>query len=427
MSKKYRHYDKTSKDNKDIIDTPSQQAPAPENDSDASPVENTEPADSIDLTDTEAHTEPTEASSSTTANTQPDDNDDVATAEEMEAFIKSRREKRKNDKKKTTTEDPSADHHETDEFYANDSALDPYLDPDPVIPKVEYKETPLLWRGCNHCPSSYVPVSDTETSSCAKVCAHNWMRGIRQPLAQPFDCVEVRFKNNRKDFYRLPDGIDVTEGDVVAVEGMPGHDVGIVSLTGEVCRIQMLKKKVSPDSENIRKLFRRAKASDIERWAEAIKEENNTLVRTRQIAEDLGLVMKVNDVEYQGDHSKAIFYYTADERVDFRSLIKVLAEQFKVRIEMKQIGVRQESGKVGGIGTCGRELCCSTWLTNFKSVTTSVAKAQQILPNPQKLAGQCGKLKCCLNFEYEVYVDALKHFPPAGTPIRFQKGLALYK
>jgi cell fate regulator YaaT (PSP1 superfamily) len=189
----------------------------------------------------------------------------------------------------------------------------------------------------------------------------------------------------------------------------------------------MKKWHVDPASENVRKLFRRAKSNDIERWAESLKNEHNALLKTRQIATDLNLEMKVNDVEYQGDNAKAIFYYTADDRVDFRQLIKVLADEFHVRIEMKQIGVRQEAGKVGGLGTCGRELCCSTWLTNFKSVTTSAAKIQQILPNPQKLAGQCGKLKCCLNFECEVYADALKKFPPANTPIRFQKGLALYK
>ena len=354
-----------------------------------------------------------------------DNDDDVASAEEMEAFIKSRREKR----------DKERQHKASDESYngsdsdtsASENAMDPYLEPDPTLPRVKYTETPLLWRGCSQRPESYVPVSDVETRSCAKVCSCNWMKGIRQPMSKPFDCVEVRFKNNRKDFYRLPDGINVTEGDVVAVEGMPGHDVGIVSLTGEACRIQMKKKKVDHESESIKRLFRRAKANDIEHWLQAIKEEENTLVKTRQIADDIGLVMKVNDIEYQGDNSKAIFYYTADDRVDFRTLIKVLAEQFKVRVEMKQIGVRQEAGKVGGIGTCGRELCCSTWLTNFKSVTTGVAKAQQILPNPQKLAGQCGKLKCCLNFEYEVYTDALKKFPPANTPLRFKKGLALYK
>ncbi|MBO7488809.1 MAG: hypothetical protein J6T88_00875 [Bacteroidales bacterium] len=354
-----------------------------------------------------------------------EDDDNIATPEDLEAFIKSRRERRQTSKQKAYSD--NEDDEPPMDYEANENAMDPYLEPDPTLPKVEYKESLYLSRGCNHCPESYTPVSETELRSCCKVGSCNWMKDIRQPMEKPFDCVEVRFKNNRKEFFRLPDGIDVNDGDIVAVEGIPGHDVGIVSLTGEVCRIQMMKKKIDPESDTIKKLFRRAKTSDIERWTSAIKEEENTLKKTRQIAEDLGLVMKVNDVEYQGDHSKAIFYYTADDRVDFRDLIKVLAEQFHVRIEMKQIGVRQEAGKVGGIGTCGRELCCSTWLTNFKSVTTSVAKTQQILPNPQKLAGQCGKLKCCLNFEYAVYVDALKKFPPANTPIRFKKGLALYK
>ena len=355
-----------------------------------------------------------------------EDDDNVATPEEMEAFIRSRKEQRKNNHHHINDERP-ADEVELNNGMPTDNAMDPYLEPDPTLPKVAYKESLYLWRGCNHCPESYVPVSETELRSCCKVGSCNWMKGVRRPMEKPFDCVEVRFKNNRKDFYRLPDGIDVNDGDLVAVEGVPGHDVGIVSLTGEVCRIQMKKKKIDPESENIKKLFRRAKVSDIERWTEAIREEDNTLKKTRHIAEELGLSMKVNDVEFQGDHSKAVFYYTADDRVDFRVLIKVLAEQFHVRVEMKQIGVRQEAGKVGGIGTCGRELCCSTWLTSFKSVTTGVAKTQQILPNPQKLAGQCGKLKCCLNFEYEVYVDALKKFPPANTALRFQKGLALYK
>lgn len=368
--------------------------------------------------------EPNEVS--TTPNSSPvdPDDDDVATAEDLEAFIKDHHKAKDERLKEQKKEE------ETDvfgEYQAPESSIDPYIEPDPTLPWVPYKESNFLSRGCNHCPESYIPVSSVETRSCSKVTSCNWMHGIRQPSAPLFDVVEVRFKNNRKDFYRLPDGLEVTEGDLVAVEGAPGHDVGIVSLTGEVCRIQMQKRRVDPQSETIKKLFRRAKVGDIERWVESMKEEHNALIKTRRIAADLGLEMKVNDVEYQGDHSKAIFYYTADDRVDFRTLIKVLADEFKVRIEMKQIGVRQEAGKVGGLGTCGRELCCSTWLTNFKSVTTSAAKTQQILPNPQKLAGQCGKLKCCLNFEYEVYADALKQFPPANTPIRFQKGLALYK
>ncbi|MBP5644376.1 MAG: hypothetical protein J6W95_00420 [Bacteroidales bacterium] len=352
-----------------------------------------------------------------------DDEDYIATAEDLEIFMKERRER---EKQKQEQREEKVDVF--GEYQAPpESTIDPYMDPDPEIPWVKYEEDLFLSRGCKHCPQSYKPVKESEVRSCSKVTSMNWLRGIRQPGGVPFDCVEVRFKNHRKDFFRLPDGLEVTEGDVVAVEGQPGHDIGIVSLTGEVCRIQMKKRRVDPKSENIRRLFRRAKSNDIERWAESLKVEQGTLLRTRQIAQDLGLEMKVNDVEYQGDYTKAIFYYTADDRVDFRSLIKILAEEFHVRVEMKQIGVRQEAGKVGGLGTCGRELCCSTWLTNFKSVTTSAAKTQQILPNPQKLAGQCGKLKCCLNFECEVYADALKKFPPANTPIRFKEGLALYK
>ncbi len=359
------------------------------------------------------------------------ENDEIATPDEIEAFLRSRREQKDKEKalqkeRRNYCEDPYEGDSEMLQA-KQDSSIDPYLEPDSVIPKVKYQETPFLSRGCNHCPISYEPINETERHSCSKLAVKNWLEGIQQPQMTPFDCVEVRFKNNRKEFFRLPFGINVAEGDVVAVEGMPGHDVGIVSLAGDLCRIQMKKKHVDPTSDNIRKLFRRAKSSDIERWSAAIHEEKHALSKTRRIADDLGLVMKMNDVEFQGDRSKAIFYYTADERVDFRTLIKVLAEEFHVRVEMKQIGVRQEASKVGGLGTCGRELCCSTWLTNFKSVTTGVAKAQQILPNPQKLAGQCGKLKCCLNFEYEVYVDALKKFPPAHVALHFKKGLALYK
>lgn len=350
-----------------------------------------------------------------------DEEETVATAEDVANFMKARR-KEHQEKKNIERENP-----EVEEYHSEESQLDPYLEPEPDIPWVKYEEPIYLSRGCNHKPECYKPVCSCERQSCSKVTSTNWMAGIRQPTDRPFDCVEVRFKNNHKDFYRLPDGLEVTEGDIVAVEGQPGHDVGIVCLTGELCRLQMRKHKINPESENIKKLFRRAKEADIDRWADTLKEERQALLRTRRIVADMGLDMKVNDVEFQGDHSKAIFYYTADERVDFRELIKVLAEEFRVRIEMKQIGVRQEAGKVGGIGTCGRELCCSTWLTTFKSVTTSSAKTQQILPNPQKLAGQCGKLKCCLNFEYEVYADALKKFPPANQAIRFKKGLALYK
>ena len=308
-----------------------------------------------------------------------------------------------------------------------DSSVNPYLEADPTIPNVVYSESPFLSRGCSRCPESYEPVSETELSSCCKLDAKDWMKNIRPTNETTFGIVEVRFKNNRKDYYRLPDGLEVIKGDVVAVEGVPGHDVGIVSTTGELCRLQMKKRKLDVDSDTIKRLFRRAKKSDIDKWQEAMAREKKALIRTREICESLELSMKINDVEFQGDNSKAIFYYTADDRVDFRTLIKVLAEEFKVRIEMKQIGIRQEAGKVGGIGTCGRELCCCTWLTNFQSVTTGVAKTQQILPNPQKLAGQCGKLKCCLNFEYEVYADALKNFPSSNQSIRTKKGLGLHR
>ncbi len=356
-----------------------------------------------------------------TADSIPDDVEEAATAEDLEAFMRDRRKARM---EKQREEKPNP---EVEEYMSEENQIDPYLEPDPDIPWPKYEENVFLARGCRRKPECYKPVCLCERQSCSKVTATNWLAGVRQPTGRPFDCVEVHFKNNHKDFYRLPDGLTVTEGDIVAVEGQPGHDVGIVSLTGELCRLQMRKHRINPESESIKKLFRRAKEADIDRWAEALVDERSALLRTRRIVADLGLDMKVNDIEFQGDHSKAIFYYTADARVDFRVLIKVLAEEFRMRVEMKQIGVRQEAGKVGGIGTCGRELCCSTWLTTFKSVTTSAAKTQQILPNPQKLAGQCGKLKCCLNFEYEVYADALKKFPPANQAIRFKKGLALYK
>lgn len=345
--------------------------------------------------------------------------DDNISQQEIEAVIAERRNHKPIKEQDDEEESPLGE---------EDSPVDAYLEPDPTIYKVPYEESIFLTRGCHNCPNSYKSIPEQELNSCSKLNSNNWMKNIRKPFNENnFDVVEVRFKNNRKEFFRLPDGLEVVEGDVVAVEGMPGHDVGIVSLTGELCRIRMKKQKIDPTSETIKRLFRRAKKSDIDKWAETIRDERQTLIRTREISREQNLVMKINDVEMQGDHTKAIFYYTADERVDFRNLIKVLAEEFNVRVEMRQIGVRQEASKVGGIGTCGRELCCCTWLTNFQSVTTGVAKAQQIVPNPQKLAGQCGKLKCCLNFEYKVYVDAQKDFPPANTPIRTKKGLGMYK
>ena len=377
-----------------------------------------DPIDETPQETTENSAQPSDYLSEST----PDDDqhiDDNISQQEIEAVIAERRNHKPIKEQDDEEESPLGE---------EESPVDAYLEPDPTIYTVPYDEPNFLTRGCHNCPNSYKAIPEQELNSCCKLNSKNWMKNIRKPFNENnFDVVEVRFKNNRKEFFRLPDGLEVTEGDVVAVEGMPGHDVGIVSLTGELCRIRMKKQKIDPTSETIKRLFRRAKKSDIDKWAETIHDEKQTLIRTREISRDLGLVMKINDVEMQGDHTKAIFYYTADERVDFRNLIKVLAEEFNVRVEMRQIGVRQEASKVGGIGTCGRELCCSTWLTNFQSVTTGVAKAQQIVPNPQKLAGQCGKLKCCLNFEYKVYVDAQKDFPPANTPIRTKKGLGMYK
>jgi cell fate regulator YaaT (PSP1 superfamily) len=242
-----------------------------------------------------------------------------------------------------------------------------------------------------------------------KLHCHNWLEDIPGGLAD-FDIVEVQFKNTRKGFYKNSTNIPLEIGDMVAVEASPGHDIGQVSLIGELVKLQMKKANIKPDTE-IKRVFRKAKPSDLEKYEEAKAKENDTMIRSRKIAEALNLDMKIGDVEYQGDGNKAIFYYIADERVDFRQLIKDLAEVFRVRIEMKQIGARQEAGRIGGIGPCGRALCCSSWMTNFVSVATSAARYQDISMNPQKLAGQCAKLKCCLNFEVDTYAEAVKRMP----------------
>ncbi|MCC8176554.1 MAG: hypothetical protein LUC85_00085 [Bacteroidales bacterium] len=242
-----------------------------------------------------------------------------------------------------------------------------------------------------------------------KLCCHNWLADIPGGKAEN-DLVEVQFKNTRKGFYRNSTHIPLEIGDWVAVEASPGHDIGQVTLTGELVKLQMARARVKPDAE-IKRIFRKAKPADMEKFAEAKARENDTMIRSRKIASSLQLNMKIGDVEYQGDGNKAIFYYIADERVDFRQLIKVLAETFKVRIEMKQIGARQEAGRIGGIGPCGRPLCCASWMTSFVSVATSAARYQDISLNPQKLAGQCAKLKCCLNFEVDAYVESVKKLP----------------
>ncbi|MBI2721644.1 MAG: hypothetical protein HYX39_05670 [Bacteroidetes bacterium] len=250
------------------------------------------------------------------------------------------------------------------------------------------------------------------SSGCNKLNVFDWLGNMNMPDGQmPFNIIEIRFKNSRKEFFKNLNNLSLNVGDVVAVEASPGHDIGIVSLTGELVKLQLKKKKINFDSEEIRKVYRKAKQGDLDKWKEAQALEVNTMYRARTIALKLGLQMKLSDVEFQGDKSKAIFYYTAEARVDFRELIKVLADEFKVRIEMRQIGARQEASRLGGIGACGRELCCSTWLTDFRTVSTSAARYQQLSLNPLKLAGQCGKLKCCLNYELDSYLDALKEFP----------------
>ncbi|PID95651.1 MAG: hypothetical protein CSA94_00495 [Bacteroidetes bacterium] len=262
-------------------------------------------------------------------------------------------------------------------------------------------------------------------SGCCKLDSVNWLKDIPKKSLQQNEFVEVRFKSDRKDFFKKPKELQVHEGDIVAVESSPGHDVGVVSLTGRVVLYQMQKKGVNPKQHPLKSIYRKAKINDIEKWILSVNQEENAKVISRRIAHELGLEMKINDVEYQGDNTKAIFYYTAEERVDFRELIKLLADRFKIRIEMKQIGARQEAGKVGGIGSCGREMCCSTWLTSFQSVSTSSARTQQISLNPQKLAGQCGKLKCCLNYEQKLYEEALKEFPPNNARLITKKGIGI--
>lgn len=284
----------------------------------------------------------------------------------------------------------------------------------------------LFARGCCQPQPSDNPDHVQFIHACAKLDSFDWLKDIVLPDSHKrFDCIEVRFKNNRKDFFRLPANFHINQGDVVAVEASPGHDIGVVTLVGEIVRLQMKRKNQYPAKEDLRKVYRKAKPADIEKWLQSVDREKDAIFKCRVFAGNLGLKMKVNDVEFQGDETKAIFYYTADERVDFRELIKILAEEFKVRIEMRQIGVRQEASRLGGLGSCGRELCCSTWLSSFHSVSTSAARVQQMSLNPQKLAGQCSKLKCCLNYEYESYMDAIREFPDDNITLKTKKGDAI--
>ncbi len=265
-------------------------------------------------------------------------------------------------------------------------------------------------------------------SRCCKLSSFNWLSGYNDPGQKDQEqFVEVRFKNGRKDFFLCPPELSLKENEIVTVETSPGHDIGIVALSGELVKLQMKRKNFDTLRTEVRQVYRHARPNDIEKWLAAVSHEKEALFGTRRIAEELGLEMKVNDVEYLGDKTKAIFYFTANDRVDFRQLIRRLADEFKVRIEMRQIGVRQEAAKLGGIGSCGRELCCASHMSTFKSVSTNSARTQQLSLNPQKLAGQCGKLKCCLNYELDNYLDALAEFPDVKTVLQTKKGTAYYQ
>ncbi len=277
-------------------------------------------------------------------------------------------------------------------------------------------------RGCTVTRDKDDALNCNYRLGCCKLADYNWLAGIGQEQYSSF--FEVRFKNTRKGIYRNTSGQSIKTGDLVIVEAQTGHDLGIVTLEGPVVARQMRCKGIDPESAELRKIYRKAKSFDIEKWQEAIAREHETMIRAREIAVELGLEMKIGDVEFQGDGTKAIFYYIADGRVDFRQLIKVFAEEFRIRIEMKQIGARQEAGLIGGIGVCGRELCCANYITSFKSITTSAARCQDLSLNPQKLAGQCGKLKCCLNYEVATYLDAHSRIPKVSEPLEFEDGHA---
>lgn len=288
--------------------------------------------------------------------------------------------------------------------------------------------------GCTSCSSGRggLPAGCKNNGACGaggcdKLPVFDWLANMELPDGKaPYDIVEVRFKNSRKEYFRIGEVSGLVVGDAIAVEASPGHDIGMVSMTGELVRLQ-LKKLGIPADGLFKAVYRKARPVDMEKWEASVEKEQTTMMRARAIAVELKLNMKISDVEYQGDGTKAIFYYTAEDRVDFRELIRHLAEEFKIRIEMRQIGSRQESSRLGGIGSCGRELCCSTWLRDFRSVNTSAARYQQLSLNPQKLAGQCGKLKCCLNYELDSYLDAIKDFPEGTPRLETKKAAAFHQ
>jgi cell fate regulator YaaT (PSP1 superfamily) len=262
-----------------------------------------------------------------------------------------------------------------------------------------------------------------KTGGCNRLNVFDWLSNMSLPSDQKFDVIEVRFKSGRKDFYRNQDSLVLNTGDPIVIDVPNGHHIGYVSLQGELVRLQMKKKSIE-DDENIRQIYRIASQRDLEKYEQAKSKETSILYRSREIIQKEDLKMKLTDIEFQADNTKAIFYYSAEERVDFRNLIKLLASEFKIRVEMKQISLRQEAGRIGGIGSCGRELCCSTWLTDFKSVSTSAARYQNLSLNPNKLSGQCGRLKCCLNYELDTYLEELKDIPKLKAPLKTQNGKA---
>lgn len=278
------------------------------------------------------------------------------------------------------------------------------------------------FRGCEVVDCEDGTTEVTYRERCCKLPVHNYLRDISS--LEYADVFEVRFKNTRKGYYKNESGQSVRQGDKVVVEAASGYDLGFVSLEGPLVVKQMQRRRIDPASYEFKKIYRKARPSDIEKWMAATAREQATMIEARRIAATMGLDMKIGDVEFQGDGTKAIFYYIADGRVDFRQLIKVFAEEFRIKIEMKQIGARQEAGLIGGIGVCGRALCCANYVTNFKSINTSAARCQDLSLNPQKLAGQCGKLKCCINYEVPVYLDAQSRIPKVSEPLEFEDGLA---
>lgn len=278
------------------------------------------------------------------------------------------------------------------------------------------------FRGCEVVDCEDGTTEVTYREGCCKLPVHNYLRDISS--LEYADVFEVRFKNTRKGYYKNESGQSVRQGDKVVVEAASGYDLGFVSLEGPLVVKQMQRRRIDPASYEFKKIYRKARPSDIEKWMAATAREQATMIEARRIAATMGLDMKIGDVEFQGDGTKAIFYYIADGRVDFRQLIKVFAEEFRIKIEMKQIGARQEAGLIGGIGVCGRALCCANYVTNFKSINTSAARCQDLSLNPQKLAGQCGKLKCCINYEVPIYLDAQSRIPKVSEPLEFEDGLA---